>query len=120
MNWQSGGGDPQLLRFLDEGHEYVLVPKEIWENLSEWLWIHASDLPILYKGGPVLPQKIIYVGDAKQLSMEVFPLCLSLFDTRDNSHKVTWLNEMAHISDYFYKMKHNVLVASNQKLEDSN
>lgn len=125
----SGGDDPQLLRTLEEGRDYVLVPQEVWEKLSEW-----------YKGGPALPRKMISVGDAKQLSVEVFPLCLNLFDTRDKTHKVVRLSkkaslhelysivcrlkgiapEKAHIWDYFDKMKHTELVPSNQTLEDSN
>ncbi|KAG5593506.1 hypothetical protein H5410_044020 [Solanum commersonii] len=125
----SGDDDPQLLRTLEEGRDYVLVPQEVWEKLSEW-----------YKGGPALPRKMISVGDAKQLSVEVFPLCLNLFDTRDKSHKALRLSkkaslhelytivcrlkeiapEKAHIWDYFDKRKHTKLVASNQTLEDSN
>lgn len=46
-----------------------------------------------YKGGPALPRKMISVGDAKQLSVEVFPLCLNLHDTRDRSHKVIRLSK---------------------------
>lgn len=36
---------------------------------------------------------MISVGDAKQLSVEVFPLCLNLFDTRDKSHKALRLSK---------------------------
>lgn len=28
--------DPQLLRTLQEGRDYVLVPKDVWERLYEW------------------------------------------------------------------------------------
>lgn len=28
--------DPQLLRTLQEGQDYVLVPKDVWERLFEW------------------------------------------------------------------------------------
>ncbi|PHU27926.1 Ubiquitin carboxyl-terminal hydrolase 9 [Capsicum chinense] len=124
----SGGDDPQIRRTLEEGRDYVLVPQEVWEKLFEW-----------YKGGPALPREMISVGDAKQLSVEVFPLCLNLFDTRDKSHTIIRLSkkaslhelysvvcrlkgiapEKAHIWDYFDKMKHAELVASNQTLEDS-
>lgn len=31
-----GGDDPQLLRTLEEGRDYVLVPQEVWEKLFEW------------------------------------------------------------------------------------
>ncbi|XP_009622829.1 ubiquitin carboxyl-terminal hydrolase 9 [Nicotiana tomentosiformis] len=121
--------DPQLIITLEEGRDYVLVAQEVWERLSEW-----------YKGGPALPRKMISMGDAKQLSVEVFPLCLNLHDTRDRSHKVIRLSkkaslhelysivcrlkgiapEKARIWDYFNKRKHTVLVASDQTLVDSN
>lgn len=28
--------DPQLLRILEEGGDYVLVPQEVWEKFTEW------------------------------------------------------------------------------------
>lgn len=28
--------DPQLLRTLEEGRDYVLVPQEVWEKLGKW------------------------------------------------------------------------------------
>lgn len=28
--------DPQLLRTLEEGRDYVLVPQDVWEKLSKW------------------------------------------------------------------------------------
>lgn len=32
----SQGDDPQLLRTLEEGSDYVLVPQEVWERLYGW------------------------------------------------------------------------------------
>ncbi|PIN10414.1 Ubiquitin C-terminal hydrolase [Handroanthus impetiginosus] len=120
--------DPQLLRTLEEGRDYVLVPQEVWEKLSKW-----------YKGGPVLPRKMISVGDQqKQFIVEVYPLCLRLIDSRDQSEVVIRLSkkaslhdlyvkvcnlkvlqpEKARIWDYFNKQKHSILISSNQTLED--
>lgn len=28
--------DPQLLRTLEEGRDYILVPQEVWEKFKEW------------------------------------------------------------------------------------
>ncbi|KAK4400238.1 Ubiquitin carboxyl-terminal hydrolase 10 [Sesamum angolense] len=123
-------GGPQLLRTLEEGRDYVLVPQEVWEKLLKW-----------YKGGPVLPRKMISVGDQqKQFIVEVFPLCLRLIDSRDQSELVIILSkkasvydlyekvcllkgletEKACIWDYFNKQKHTILISSNQTLEESN
>nr|GME00539.1 ubiquitin carboxyl-terminal hydrolase 9 [Ipomoea batatas] len=121
--------DAQLLRTLQEGLDYELVPKEAWEKLFEW-----------YKGGPALPRKVISVGDNKQLSVEVFPLCLNIIDSKDKSKKVLRLSkkaslrklyervcglkgivlEKAKIWDYFNKKKHTLLAASDLTLEESN
>ncbi|XP_071919335.1 ubiquitin carboxyl-terminal hydrolase 9-like isoform X3 [Coffea arabica] len=124
----SDGADPQLLRTVEEGRDYVLVPKDVWERLYAW-----------YKGGPVLARKMISAGDSKQFHVEVFPLCLTLVDARDNSQSVVRLSkkaslhelyktvcrlkgvesEKARIWDYFNKQKQTVLVVSNQTLEES-
>ena len=32
----SDGADPQLLRTVEEGRDYVLVPKDVWERLYAW------------------------------------------------------------------------------------
>lgn len=88
----------------------------------------------------MLPRKMISAGDSKQFSVEVFPLCLYLVDSRDKTetvirlskkaslhdlfHKVCQLKgveaEKARIFDYFNKQKHTVLVQSRQTLEESN
>lgn len=122
------GDDPQLLRTVEEGRDYVLVPKDVWERLYAW-----------YKGGPALARKMISAGDSKQFHVEVFPLCLTLVDARDNSQSVVRLSkkaslhelyktvcrlkgvesEKARIWDYFNKQKQTVLVISNQTLEES-
>lgn len=42
-----------------------------------------------YKGGPALPRKLISQGDVnKQFNVEVYPLCLKLIDSRDQSQTV--------------------------------
>ncbi|KAL0331584.1 UNVERIFIED_CONTAM: Ubiquitin carboxyl-terminal hydrolase 10 [Sesamum angustifolium] len=122
--------DPQLLRTLEEGRDYVLVPQDVWEKLLKW-----------YKGGPALPRKMISVGDQhKQFIVEVFPLCLRLIDSRDQSEVAIRLSkkaslhdlyvkvcqpkglhiEKARIWDYFNKQKHTILISSSQTLEESN
>lgn len=30
------GDDPEILRTLEEGRDYVLVPREVWEKLFNW------------------------------------------------------------------------------------
>ncbi|CAH9117014.1 unnamed protein product [Cuscuta europaea] len=120
--------DAQLLRTLQEGSDYELVPKEVWEMLFQW-----------YKGGPALPRKVISMGDNKELSVEVFPLCLNIIDSNDKSEKVIRLSkkaslrelyervcglkgivlEKAMIWDYFGKQKYKQLDASDLTLEES-
>ncbi|KAG6431489.1 hypothetical protein SASPL_109568 [Salvia splendens] len=130
----SGGDDkdddPQLLRTLDEGRDYVLVQQEVWEKLREW-----------YKGGPALPRKMISVGaQQKQFVVEVFPLSLRLIDSRDQSEvpirlsKKASLNDLygkvcqlkgldpqeARMWDFFNKQKQTILLSSSKTLEESN
>ncbi|KZV22450.1 ubiquitin carboxyl-terminal hydrolase 9 [Dorcoceras hygrometricum] len=77
--------DPEILRHLEEGRDYVLVPQEVWDKLLKW-----------YKGGPSLPRKMISVGDQqKHFSVEVYPLCLKLTDSRDQSEVVVKLSKKA-------------------------
>lgn len=122
--------DPQLLRTLVEGHDYILVPQEVWSKFTEW-----------YKGGPALPRKMISVGaQQKQFIVEIFPLSLRLIDSRDLSEvpirlsKKASLNDLyvkvcrlkgldpekAQIWDYFNKQKQAMLLSSSQTLEESN
>ncbi|KAK3001689.1 hypothetical protein RJ639_020415, partial [Escallonia herrerae] len=121
--------DPQLLRTLEEGLDYVLVCREVWEKLFEW-----------YKGGPALPRKMISLGVNEKFMVEVYPLCLKLIDSRDQDQAIIRLSKKAslhelhervcalrgigpgkaRIWDYFNNQKHTQLVASNQTLEDSN
>ncbi|KAL1556425.1 ubiquitinyl hydrolase 1 [Salvia divinorum] len=121
--------DLQLHRTLQEGHDYELVPEEVWERLLKW-----------YKGGPVLQRKMISVGEQhKQFSVEVFPVHLRLIDSRDQTEAVIRLSknaslrslyekvcqlkaldpEKVRISDYFNK-KQKTLISSSQTLEESN
>ncbi|KAI7993562.1 Ubiquitin carboxyl-terminal hydrolase 10 [Camellia lanceoleosa] len=123
------GEDLELHRTLEEGCDYVLVPQLVWEKLFDW-----------YKGGPALPRKLISQGDVnKQFNVEVYPLCLRLIDSRDNSQSVISLSKRAslhelyervyslkriepgkaNIWDYFNKRKHTMLKDSNQILEKS-
>ncbi|KAF5477969.1 hypothetical protein F2P56_004572 [Juglans regia] len=122
--------DLEVRRGLHEGADYVLVPQEAWEKLSDW-----------YKGGPALPRKLILQGVKQhQFNVEVYPLRLNLVDSRDNSESVISLSKKASIRelyetvcaprgieygkariwDYFNKRKHTELNISNQTLEESN
>ncbi|CAN8314025.1 unnamed protein product [Cochlearia groenlandica] len=122
--------DPQLRKMLEEGVDYALVPREVWRNLVEW-----------YKGGPPIQRKLISQGFySKNYSVEVYPLCLKLVDSRDESSTIIRLSKQASISqlyemacdvrgvskekariwDYFQKVKTLLLDPSSEKsLEES-
>lgn len=122
------GGDPQLHRTLEEEQDYKLIPCQVWEKLHEW-----------YKGGPALPRKMISLGDNKQLTVEVFPLCFNIIDSRDKSETVVRLSkkdslcqlygnvcllkglnpEQVRLWDYFNKERQKLLISSEQTLEES-
>ncbi|CAN6718410.1 unnamed protein product [Malus baccata var. baccata] len=127
---ESEGDDLQLHRTLLEDLDYVLVSQEVWEKLFDW-----------YKGGPALPRKMISQGDIiKNLMVEVYPLCLKIIDSRDNSQTVIRLSKKASVQelyekvcrirgieqqkariwDYFNLEKNSLLVVSNQTLEQLN
>ncbi|KAJ8626189.1 hypothetical protein MRB53_019496 [Persea americana] len=118
-----------LVRTLEEGHDYVLVPQEVWKKLIEW-----------YKGGPPLPRKLISQGiHSKTFSIEVYPLCLQLIDARDSTQSIIRISKRASIRelydrvcellkleqgkiriwDYFNKKKHALLTDFNQTLEEA-
>ncbi|KAL1568811.1 ubiquitinyl hydrolase 1 [Salvia divinorum] len=122
--------DLQLHRTLQEGHDYELVPEEVWGRLLKW-----------YKGGPVLQRKMISVGEQhKQFSVEVFPVQLRLIDSRDHSEAVIRLSKKASLRslyekvcqlkgldpekiciwDYFNKKQETILNSCSQTLEESN
>ncbi|KAK4262966.1 hypothetical protein QN277_028451 [Acacia crassicarpa] len=121
---------PDISRTLIEGLDYVLVPHKVWEKLFEW-----------YKGGPALPRKLISQGvEHKQYNVEVYPLCLKVTDSRDNSMSIVKISKKATIRelyetvcklkrveqqkaciwDYFNKEKSSSLNVSDQTLEDAN
>lgn len=55
-----------------------------------------------YKGGPSLPRQMISVGDKqKHFSVEVFPLCLKLTDSRVQSEVVLKLSKKVLSQVYF-------------------
>ncbi|XP_054823916.1 ubiquitin carboxyl-terminal hydrolase 10-like isoform X2 [Prosopis cineraria] len=122
--------NPDIRRTLVEGLDYALVPQKVWEKLLEW-----------YKGGPALPRKLISQGvEYKQYNVEVYPLCLKVTDSRDNSMSLIKLSKKATIHelyetvcklrrveqqkvciwDYFNKEKSSLLNVSDQTLEDAN
>ncbi|XP_021757775.1 ubiquitin carboxyl-terminal hydrolase 10-like [Chenopodium quinoa] len=132
LNVNGGDADNlELLRTLEEGQHYVLVPEEVWKKLLEW-----------YNGGPPLPRKLISQGAInKKFNVEVYPLSLKLTDSRDNSQsdisfskkastlelyeKVCALKglpqDKVQIWDYFNEKKQCILVPSgNKTLEDAN
>ncbi|CAI9274637.1 unnamed protein product [Lactuca saligna] len=123
------GNDLQLPRTVVEGEDYVLVPQGVWDKLHGW-----------YKGGPALPRKMISVGTRETYAVEVFPLALTLIDSRDKSEIIIHITKKAslrelhkqvsalkgvesekiHMWDYFNNVKQAALVCSNQTLEEAN
>ncbi|XP_023770478.1 ubiquitin carboxyl-terminal hydrolase 9 [Lactuca sativa] len=123
------GNDLQLPRTLVEREDYVLVPQGVWDKLHGW-----------YKGGPALPRKMISVGTRETYAVEVFPLALTLIDSRDKSEIIIHITKKAslrelhkqvsalkgvesekiHMWDYFNNVKQAALVYSNQTLEEAN
>ncbi|KAK1351937.1 hypothetical protein POM88_053818 [Heracleum sosnowskyi] len=123
----SEGEDLQLLDNLEEERDYVLVSQDVWEKLFEW-----------YKGGPVLPRKMISVGVRQELVVEVYPLCLKVIDARDRSVSTIRLSKKAslhelhervcsvkrtdsrkvRIWDYFNNRKQTLLEDSTKTLEE--
>ncbi|KAG9454564.1 hypothetical protein H6P81_007468 [Aristolochia fimbriata] len=87
----SEGEEPVLRRPLQEGDDYVLVPQDVWKKLFEW-----------YKGGPALPRKMISQGSShKNFSVEVYPLCLHLIDSRKNDQSVIQISKTASVHDLY-------------------
>ncbi|KAK9161091.1 hypothetical protein Syun_007432 [Stephania yunnanensis] len=124
------GGDLQLKRTLEEGHDYVLVHQEVWKKLYSW-----------YKGGPAIPRKLISQGFLhKTFIVEVYPLSLQVLDARDNKKfsicmskkssvqelynkvaKIVGLHEEnIGIWDFFNKRKNSLLFVSDKTLEEVN
>ncbi|XP_042520355.1 ubiquitin carboxyl-terminal hydrolase 9-like [Macadamia integrifolia] len=122
--------DLELVRPLEEGRDYVLVAQEVWKKLHDW-----------YKGGPALPRRLISQGVLhKTFTVEVYPLCLYLIDSRDNRQSVIRISKKASVRelydrvctfhkleqkkvriwDYFNKRKHSSLTISNRTLEEMN
>ena len=66
----SGGDDkdddPQLLRTLDEGRDYVLVQQEVWEKLREWYIFYSLEF-LYFPCSKFLIQIFIYV------SQQIYP-----------------------------------------------
>ena len=49
----------------------------------------------------MLPRKMISQGDlTKNLMVEVYPLCLKIIDSRDNSQAVIWLSKKVQQSSF--------------------
>ncbi|KAL1802822.1 hypothetical protein ACET3Z_031469 [Daucus carota] len=123
------GEDLQLLDNLEEQRDYVVVSQDVWEKLFDW-----------YKGGPVIPRKMISVGVRQELVVEVYPLCLKLIDAGDKSESTIRISKKAslhelyervgslketepgkvRIWDYFNNLKHTLLEDSTKTLEESN
>lgn len=55
----------------------------------------------------MLPRKLISQGDVhKNLMVEVYPLCLKFFDSRDNSQTVIWLSKKVQQSSFCFFFLH--------------
>ncbi|KAK1351941.1 hypothetical protein POM88_053822 [Heracleum sosnowskyi] len=90
----SEGEDLQLLDNLEEERDYVLVSQDVWEKLFEW-----------YKGGPVLPRKMISVGVRQELVVEVYPLCLKVIDARDRSVSTIRLSKKSSLHELHERVR---------------
>lgn len=56
-----------------------------------------------YKGGPPLPRKLIsQVFFGKNFSIEVYPLCLKLIDSRDNTQSIIRISKKVLPIFYWY------------------
>ncbi|KAB5532171.1 hypothetical protein DKX38_018841 [Salix brachista] len=87
--------EPELVRMLREGKDYVLVPKKVWEKLVQW-----------YKGGPTLPRKMISQGvfNKTQFNVEVYPLRLKLIDSRDDSESTIQISKKASLQELYERV----------------
>ncbi|XP_074303699.1 ubiquitin carboxyl-terminal hydrolase 10-like isoform X2 [Silene latifolia] len=120
----------ELIRTLEEGRDYVLVPEGVWKTLLEW-----------YEGGPPLPRRLILQGSIhKKFNIEVYPLTLRLIDSRDNSETAIRISKKATLCelhekvvslkglpqnkvciwDFFNNRKNLILDSSVKTLEDAN
>ncbi|KAB5519861.1 hypothetical protein DKX38_024180 [Salix brachista] len=87
--------EPELVRILQEGKDYVLVPKKVWEKLVQW-----------YKGGPTLPRKMISQGvfNKTQFNVEVYPLRLKLIDSRDDNESTIQISKKASLQELYERV----------------
>lgn len=67
-------------------HEYVLI------NLTIIFYTQLR-----YKGGPVIPRKMISVGVRQELVVEVYPLCLKLIDAGDKSESTIRISKKVNL-----------------------
>lgn len=74
MAGPSAAAVPPKLKRLQEGEDYVLVPRPAWELLHQW-----------YSGGPEIPRMVIEEGISKKKRVEVYPLSLRLAPAMSNS-----------------------------------
>ncbi|KAJ1689237.1 hypothetical protein LUZ63_013392 [Rhynchospora breviuscula] len=82
---------PTLLRNLQEGSDYTLVPREVWIKLQEW-----------YKGGPEIPRKVISDGEIRKTKVvEVYPLWLQLTDERNYSKTTIQISRKATVGELY-------------------
>ncbi|XP_010252067.1 PREDICTED: ubiquitin carboxyl-terminal hydrolase 9-like isoform X2 [Nelumbo nucifera] len=98
-------------------------------------------LILQYKGGPAIPRRLILQGDLnKNFIVEVYPLCLKVIDSRDNTLSVIQISKKASIHelydkvcaihkleqekitiwDYFNKRKYSRLTVLDRTLEEYN
>lgn len=67
-------------------HEYVLI------NLTIIFYTQLR-----YKGGPVIPRKMISVGVRQELVVEVYPLCLKLINAGDKSESTIRISKKVNL-----------------------
>ncbi|XP_073317409.1 ubiquitin carboxyl-terminal hydrolase 5-like [Primulina huaijiensis] len=122
--------DIELHDTLVEGTDYILLPREVWNQLYMW-----------YGGGPVLARKVISTGLSQtELSVEVYPLRLQLHlmpkgvssviriskkETIGKLHQraceIFYLtSKLVYIWDYFSLRKHALMSDMEKTLDDAN
>lgn len=78
---------------LVEGHDYILLPQEVWEKLHGW-----------YGGGPTLLRKAINSGFSQtDLAIEVYPLRLQLLLTSKGERAIVRISKKETVGELHRK-----------------
>ncbi|XP_078448386.1 ubiquitin carboxyl-terminal hydrolase 9-like [Wolffia australiana] len=113
---------------LIEQIDYILVPLDVWKKLKEW-----------YGGGPTIVRKLISRGqNNRELSVEVYLLCLRIIHPKKTSPRTIYISKKARVNelydricelfklgrskiriwDYFNQTKQKLLSETDESLEE--